>query len=172
MKKVLYILLATVCIAIFYYCFVYYEVKNEDDIAILLGNKEAVIISTDYTFYPFISLRDGDTIEMYRLSDSTIKNFVQQSSFELYDDFYENNFWLKENWHRTPIDSIKWKHEYIAAFAPRIGANKKFNLWSKENQRLLLSSDAYYAFYYKDDDIIFYVLDIINKVLYITSVFM
>ena len=138
----------------------------------MLGIEEALIVSTDYTFYPFISLRDGDTMEVYHLSNSTIKNFMSNSSFELYDDFYESHSWMKENWHKCPIDLAKSSQECVTAFAPRAGANKKFASWAEENIKLLSSTHAYYAFYYKNDDIVFFVLDVIYGKLYITTVYM
>lgn len=153
-----------------YFCFIYYETRNRKEIAQILGIKEVVIVSSDYTFYPYISLRDGDTMEVYQLSSSTIGDFLSYSC-GLNDAFYESQKWTKENWHKTPIDSIKWKQELATAFAPRIGANKKFNLLVQENIKLLCSPNAYYAFYSKSNDIVFFVLDVINKKLYIMTAY-
>ncbi len=169
MTKKITILLSTIIISgLIYYTFFYYNEKNNKEIALILGIEEASIISVDYSYDP-IALCDYDIMEVYYLSSSTISRFVTNSSFKLYDEPYENPEWLKENWHTSPIDKIAWKEICDSAFAIRANSKKR-TLWSSEIVKLLSSDNAYFAFYSTDGAIAFYVLDLINRKLYITYI--
>lgn len=154
--------------AIFYCLFFYYEKREDDDIARILGIPEVSILSVDYSRENF-TIQDYDVVEVYELSQNTIENFVTHSSFELYEQSYEHDSvhtWVKRNWTKTPIDSIKWTIEYEFAFAIRFD-NKKRNELSSEICDVLASNHAYYAYYSLDGRIALYVLDVNNCKLYI-----
>lgn len=168
MNRKFIILLLTISALIYFTFFHYNEKKNNKEIALILGTEEASVISVDYSYDPF-TLCDYDIMEVYYLSSSTINLFVTNSSFNLYDEPYEHSAWLKVNWHACPINEFTWKEQCDLAFSIRADSKKR-TLWSSEILKLLSSNNAYFAFYSKDGAISFYVLDLINQKLYITSV--
>lgn len=75
-----------------------YKGKNNEEVAAVLGISEAFVLSSDFDSESFY-VQDYDELEVYELSQSTIDGFLNHSSFNLYEDYFENesnHLWEKK----------------------------------------------------------------------------
>lgn len=164
-KNVKYLLLFSIIILIGIWYFVPKPMKNESEIAKLLGISSVSLCSTNYYMEDF-TIKDCDLIEIYDLTENTIASFVSQSTFILYDEYYESRLNFKKiNWRKSPIDSIAFKE--VIDFALMDRRNYLQNSTIERIHNILNSKGAYYSFYYKIGNVAFYVLDIKSCRLYI-----
>ena len=152
-----------------YFLFFYnsYQKKDVNEVAQILGLSEVSILSSDYSFDSF-TIQDYDLMEVYQLSYNSVHDFMLHSSFKLHDKFCVSDSITssaKEDWHKSPIDSIKWQEALSIALGLR--ENEKRNKWLTEMRRILFSDSGYYALYFTDEGIAFYVLDTMSGKLYI-----
>ena len=152
-----------------YFLFFYnnYRKKDINEIAQILGLSEVSILSSDYSFDPF-TIRDYDLMEVYQLSYNSVHDFVLHSSFKLHDKFCDSSSIIslaKEDWHKSPIDSIKWQEALNMALGLR--ESEKRNKWLTEMRRILFSDLGYYALCFTGEEVAFYVLDTMSGKLYI-----
>lgn len=162
------ITIIVLCLLIYFlFFFNAYQKKGEMELAQILGLSEVSVLSSDHSFDPFV-IQDCDLMEVFQLSGQSVCDFVTHSTFKLYDEVYENDStrsWVKANWCRTPIDSVKYEEALDFAFSYR--QNEKRNEWLKEMWKILASDTGYYAFYYRELEISFYVLNLNDGKLYI-----
>lgn len=153
-----------------YFLFFYnsYRKKDINEVAQILGLSEVSILSSDYSFDPF-TIQDYDLMEVYQLSYNSVHDFMLHSSFKLHDKFCASNSitsLAKKDWHKSPIDSIKWQETLSMVLGLR--ENEKRNKWLAEMRGILFSDYGYYALYFTDKEIAFYVLDTMSGKLYIS----
>lgn len=163
MNRLLVIIIFFFLLVIFQSCS--YLMKSEKDVALIIGISDVEIRSSQSSSESFL-IHDFDDLEIYELSDSTINLFLSQSTFILYEDFYEKRHkYQKKNWEQTPIDTVNYAEVLDWALVNR---NDYFrDKCVKQIKKLLLSQHAYYAFYYVRGDVAFYILDTFEDKLYI-----
>lgn len=144
-----------------------YKGKNNEEVAAVLGISEAFVLSSDFDSESFY-VQDYDELEVYELSQSTIDGFLNHSSFNLYEDYFENesNHLWEKNWEQVPKDNSTWIDDYNLVLASRFGRTKR-NIISSEIRSSLFSGNIYYASYSMDGRIAFYILNVVNRKLYI-----
>lgn len=163
MNKLLVNIISLFLLVVFQSCS--YSMKSEKDVALIIGISDVEIRSSKSSSESFL-IHDFDDLEIYELSDSTINLFLNQSTFILYEDFYEKRYkYQKKNWAQTPIDTLTYAEVLDWALVSR---NDYFrDKCVKQIKKLLLSKHAYYAFYYARGDVAFYILDTFEDKLYI-----
>lgn len=142
-----------------------YQMKDDKDLAQILGISEVHICSTKHSSEVTIP-HDADDIELYNLCNSTIDLFLNHSTFVLNEDFFERrSYYKKINWTKSPINSIAYKDVIDLALSKR--SDPLRNKWVKDISNILSSHESYYSFYYTEGDVAFYVLDLLSNNLYI-----
>lgn len=143
----------------------YYPPQSEKEIAQILGLDTADILSFYYA--ESWTHKDYDIVEVYQLSEATINDFIENSTFILYDESYEKKAWGKTDWQRTPINMPDWDVIYSTAITPR-RQHSKHNEWMLQVQRTLEELGNFCSFYYREglSSVAIYVLDINGHKLY------
>lgn len=142
-----------------------YQPRAIEDVAEILGVDSVEIISIDYL--GSWNIQDYDVVEVYQLSDVTINTFLMNSSFILYNKYYESQLWEKSNWCKTPIALPQWNEVY-GAFIDVVREDNKHNELIQEILEILKEPENFYSFYLKKNRaaVTLFVLNIKNRCLY------
>ena len=137
------------------------------EVSELLNVNNAEIVNSKGTD-EFGGFGEGYTIEVYELSDKTIKDFENKKTKEL-PVKKDDSTWQKKDWSKTPIDS-SFSEIFIMGLNYSSG-NKKIETELKEIKQLVEKSEVYYSFYYKPDkenpqDVQLFILDVPSRKLY------
>jgi hypothetical protein len=111
---------------------------------------------------------EGYTFEVYKLSEKTIKAFIDNPAKGI--RYNHDSTWKKKDWAKVPIDTIY--NEVLLMCLNYDSGNKKLANKLVEIRKTLTQANVYYALYYKPDkynpeNAQLFVLDIEGKNLYI-----
>ena len=112
---------------------------------------------------------DGYVIEVYKLSENTIKLFKSNSQKTLP---VIDSEWLKQDWASFPIDSNF--NEVKSTVLDYSAFNEELGNVINELQKIVIKENSFYAFYCKPDtlspfNVRFFILDVTDRKLYIVE---
>lgn len=163
MKK----LLLAVCIGSLFGC---QSNVFKDDLPKILGVSNVEIQDSQGTD-EFGGFGEGYTLEVYELSEKTVKAFINLTAKNLPDKKEEGKNWEKHDWSKTPIDT---SYNGVLSLVLNYRSSTKLENQLNDIKKLLEKPDVYYSFYYYSneevkeyiEDAQFFILDVQSRKLY------
>ena len=136
------------------------EIMGVDDVEVF--DRESIDV--------FGGFGEGYTLEVYKLSHSTIQSFLNKPSKKL--PRKHSNGWNIKDWDTSPLDN-DYKEIYTLVFD--YFGNKKLTNRLKKLKNLMSGEGVYYSFYYYPDRITpikvrFFIIDIKKDTFYAIDV--